>query len=363
MTGRERTLKALNGEPVDRPPVAGGLLQNPGLLAKIAGEDDFWESPRKILFEAFRRLGCDAILGPVMPKRPDEVTLDADGNPTDFSRHDAETILTTPEQTANYAKSVPPPEEVRRTFDHQGAYDEYVSRAMDGQEECPDMLLIPHCLGYAPAFPTSNGHFSYESFLMACALYTDDMRNLFDNWGETSRARFEAVARAIVDHNLPRLLWIGQDLCDTRSPVLSPQLLDKLYFPQLARAVEPLKKIGVRLVWHTDANYRMIIDRLLQLGIDGFQGFYETDDGIRLHELAKKTNLDGDPVILFGSVATAWVLPNGTVDDVRADVRRCLAVAENRGRLLLAPSSSIGPEVPEENVLAMYEVGLHQERG
>lgn len=348
-------MRALSGETVDRTPVAGGLLQNPEMLAKIAGENDFWESPRVCLFEAFRRLGCDAILGPVMPKRPEEVTLDADGNPTDFSRHDADTVLTTPEQTAEYARSVPSPEQIRESFDYQAAYDEYVARAKDGQEECADMLLIPHCLGYAPAFPTSDGHFSYESFLMACALYTDDMSRLFANWGATARARFEAVARAITDNDLPRLLWIGQDLCDARAPVLSPQLFDRLYFPQLARAVEPLKQADVRLVWHTDSNYKQIIDRLIAVGIDGFQGFYETEDGIRLQDLAGMKNRNGDPVILFGSVATAWVLPQGSVDDVRKEVERCLRIAAGRGYFLLAPSSSIGPEVPEENVRAMYE--------
>jgi len=355
MTGRERTLTALEGKPVDRTPVAGGLLQNPELLARIAGEHDFWEAPRRILFEGFRRLGCDAILGPVMPKRPEEVTLDADGNPTDFSRHDVETVITTPEAMAEHARNAPTPAEVRDSFSYQDAYDEYVSCSRDCQEECPDMLLIPHCLGYAPWFPTSDGHFSYESFLMACALYTEDMKPLFESWGEAARIRFEAVAAAIVDHDLPRIVWTGQDICDARAPVLSPALLEQLYFPQVARAIEPLKAAGMQVVWHADANYIQIIDRLIELGLDGFQGFYETDDGIQLHELAKKTNLNGDPLILFGSVATAWVLPNGSTDDVRADVRRCLDVAAGRGRFILAPSSSIGPEVPEENVLAMYE--------
>lgn len=70
MTGRERALAALRFEPTDRPPVAGALLQNAEFLAEYAGLADFWAAPRRTLFEAFGRLACHVILGPVMPKRP-----------------------------------------------------------------------------------------------------------------------------------------------------------------------------------------------------------------------------------------------------------------------------------------------------
>ena len=355
MTGRERALRALNFEPVDRTPVAGGLLQNAEFLAEMAGADDFWAAPRQCAFEGFRRLGCDAILGPVMPKRPECVTHDAHGRPTDFTARHVEPVLTTPEQVAEHARAMPSPDHVRDEFDFQAAYDGYVKLARDGQEECPDMLLIPHTLGYAPGFPTSDGHFSYQAFLMACLLHPGDMWHLFAHWGETSRCRFEAVAQAIVDHYLVRLIWIGQDLCDANGPMLSPALFDRLYFPQLARAIEPLKAAGVRTVWHTDANYKQILSRMIELGIDGFQGFYETDSGIRLKDLARMDSLSGDPLLLFGSVATAWVLPLGTVEDVKRDVERCIDAVRGRGGLLLAPTSSIGPEVPPENVRAMYQ--------
>ncbi|MBM4083909.1 MAG: hypothetical protein FJ272_03885, partial [Planctomycetes bacterium] len=53
----------------------------------------------------------------------------------------------------------------------------------------------------------------------------------------------------------------------------------------------------------------------------------------------------------------AWVLPRGTVEDVRREVERCVNAVGDRGGFLLAPTSSIGPEVPAENVRAMYEHG------
>lgn len=356
MTGKERTLRALNFEPVDRPPLAGGLLQNAAYLAAAAGVEDFWAAPRRTIFEAFRALGCDVVLGPVMPKRLSETTLDASGRPTDFTWVDTKPELTTPEQVAEWAAHHDPAS-VADSFDCAAAEAEYLNLMHQGQADAGDMLYIGHCLGYAPWFPTSDGHFSYEAFLMACALYSDRMRPLFDTWGEHSRLRLQAVAKMTVEHNLLPLIWIGQDLCDARGPMLSPRLMAELYFPALRRALEPLQRAGIKSVWHTDANYRQILPLLIEAGLDGFQGFYETSDGIRIEDMATLTMRSGRPPILFGSVSTVWVLPHGGPNEVRREVERCVEASQNRAPLLLAPSSSIGPEVAPENVTAFFEHG------
>lgn len=354
MTGRERTLRALSFQEVDRPPVAGGMVQNAAFLAACAGVEDFWAAPWETAFAAFRQLGCDAVLGPVMPKRPESTTTDAAGRPTDFTRTEATPELTTPEQVAAWADTAPSPEEVRAGFDLDRAAADYLAQMRRGQEAAGEMLYIPHCLGFAPAFPTSDGHFSYPAFLMACRLYPDRMRRVFDQWGEVSRLQCEAVAKATTEQALLRLIWIGQDICDAKGPVLSPALLEELYFPQVARAIAPLKAAGMKVIWHCDANYRLILDRMIALGLDGFQGFYETDDGIRLQDLAAKRTPAGRPLLLFGSLSTVWVLPYGSPEDVRREVERCVETVGPQGALLLAPSSSIGPEVPEANLQALF---------
>jgi len=354
MTGRERALRALNFEPVDRPPLAGGLLQNAAFLAEAAGVSDFWADPRRTAFEAFRALGCDVVLGPVMPKRPEDTTTDAYGRPTDFTVVHAKPELTTPEQVADWAERHDA-STLRASFDMAAACADYLNHMQAGQADAGDMLFIGHCLGYAPTFPTSDGHFSYEAFLMACALYPERMWPLFETWGEQARLRLEAVASVTLEHGLLRLIWIGQDLCDARGPMLSPRLMDTLYFPALRHALEPLQQAGIRTVWHTDANYRQLLPAMIELGLDGFQGFYETPEGITIEHMAGLTMRSGRPPILFGSISTVWVLPHGSPADVRREVERCVDASEGRAPLLLAPSSSIGPEVPAANVRALFD--------
>ena len=356
MTGRERTLRALAFEPVDRPPVAGGLLNNWELLAEVAEAQDFWGEPRRHVFEAFRRMGCDAILGPVMPKSPEQMTEGHEGRSTGFSKVATPDPICTPEGVAERARKAPSPSEVRAGIDQGAWQDEYAAMMVNGQREAGEMLYIPHCLGWAPHFPTSTGTFDYEAFLMACVLHTEELAHLFASWAESSQVRFEAVARATVEHDLLRLIWVGTDLCSRRGPMLSPSLFRQLYFPPLARAIEPLRNADIKVVWHCDANYTEILDDLIDLGIDGFQGFYEEPGGIELENLAKLRARSGELLILFGGMSTVTTLPRGTAEEVRAAVDRCVRLADERGGgMLIAPSSSIGPEAPSEDVMAMYE--------
>lgn len=355
MTGKERTWRALNFEATDRVPMAGGLTGHPQFLAQAAGVADFWANPRENLFAACRAMNCDAVLGPVMPKHPDSTTRDAQGRATIYSLHEDHPTHVTPEAVAEYADRVCSPRERRASLDYQKYYDDYVQLMRNGERECGEMLFIPHCLGYAPAFPTSTGFFAYDAFLMACALYPEAMEKLFAFWGEEARVRAEAVAQATRDHRLLPLLWVGADLCTRKGPILSPALLDRLYFPQVRRMLEPLKDAGMRVVWHTDANYREILPQMIALGLDGFQGFYEEPGGMQLEDVAARRADSGDPLLIFGSVSTVWVLPCGTPQEVEAAVARCVKVAQGRGGgLLMAPSSSIGPETPMDNIWAMY---------
>ena len=70
----------------------------------------------------------------------------------------------------------------------------------------------------------------------------------------------------------------------------------------------------------------------------------------------------GEKPILWGSISVTTTLPFGTPDDVRKDVVRCVREADDGSGFSLAPSSSVGPEVPVENIFAMCEVELRERR-
>lgn len=138
MTPRSIALRALSFDETSIVPVAGGLMQHVPFMAGVLGisEARWWEAPRANLFAACREIGCHAILGPVMPKRPDETTTDAQGRPTDFRRvARRRDMLRTPEAVADCARQAPSPEEVRAQFDTAGTEALFRERSVDAQRE------------------------------------------------------------------------------------------------------------------------------------------------------------------------------------------------------------------------------------
>jgi uroporphyrinogen decarboxylase len=60
----------------------------------------------------------------------------------------------------------------------------------------------------------------------------------------------------------------------------------------------------------------------------------------------------------WGGVDTHWVLPRGTPADVKAETKRRLEDLMPGGGYVLNSVHNIQPDVPPENIVAMFEAGL-----
>ena len=71
-----------------------------------------------------------------------------------------------------------------------------------------------------------------------------------------------------------------------------------------------------------------------------------------LAELKKRW---GDKLTFCGAVDTHHILPTGTIDDVRAEVKRVIDVLGQDGGFMVSSVHTIMEEVPPENILAMVD--------
>ncbi|HIE52572.1 MAG TPA: uroporphyrinogen-III decarboxylase, partial [Armatimonadetes bacterium] len=65
----------------------------------------------------------------------------------------------------------------------------------------------------------------------------------------------------------------------------------------------------------------------------------------------------GDRVCFWGAIDTHRVLPFGTPEEVRAEVQRRINDLAVDGGYVLNAVHNLQPEVPVENILALYEAG------
>jgi hypothetical protein len=348
-TGIARTLAALNFQLTDRLPIVGGRIRQTQFLLEITRltEEVFWANPRRAAVLAAERIGADSVFGPTVPL--------AD-SPIGAASHIkwGSDAFRSPEDVARYVDELPSPSEIERTFDATREYDRYTGMVRAGQAECGDMLFIPFS-GLTMPFHGFYELFGMEHFLMAMQLYPDAMRRLFEHEADKLVLRNRAVADAIIKEGLPPYIWGGEDICGNQGPVASPRLLARIYFPAAARAVEPLRAAGIRLIWHSDGNIMPIVPHLLNtVGVDGFQGIQE-ETGVDLTALSRMTTLRGQPTILVGGINVPTVHFGGP-EQVCAEVDRAAALAEARGGgMLLCPASSFGPDVPTATMHALYD--------
>jgi uroporphyrinogen decarboxylase len=65
----------------------------------------------------------------------------------------------------------------------------------------------------------------------------------------------------------------------------------------------------------------------------------------------------GDHVTFHGGLDTQHILPFCTEQEVRAEAKRLIETFGRGGGYILGPSQEFLPDIPLENILAMYEVG------
>jgi uroporphyrinogen decarboxylase len=111
-----------------------------------------------------------------------------------------------------------------------------------------------------------------------------------------------------------------------------------------------------KVFFHTDGDVFDLIPDFIEMGVDILNPI-QTSAGkmSNLEELKKQF---GENIIFCGGIDTHHVLPFGTPDDVRAEVKRIIQLLGQGGGYMLASVHTILPDVPPENVLAMVDAAV-----
>ncbi|MFH1476340.1 MAG: uroporphyrinogen decarboxylase family protein [Verrucomicrobiota bacterium] len=215
----------------------------------------------------------------------------------------------------------------------------------------PDILKAPYACASFPGL--SYFGYGYEYYLMAYALYPEVMERHFSLQADLAVHVNRAVARAYAEGKLPCLLRLDHDMADSRGTLVDIKSLDKIWFPYFVRAIEPLLKGGVKLIWHCDGNLSQMVPRLLEAGLSGFQGF-QYEDGMDYEKICRMKTRDGNSLIIIAGVSVTRTLPFGKPEDVRKEIKWLVEKGPTTG-LFLGGSSSIAPGVSWENMQALVE--------
>jgi hypothetical protein len=282
MKPKERLDRVFAGQKADRTPILSGWIANVKHICTLTGmsEDQYWENPTEISAQAYKKLGVDGLIDIFVPRGGDGYR---NVNHDKYAHADKGISL---EECLRKIEEMPEPEKILETFDLDNAYEKFKIQMIKGQEISGDMVFMP-AIWTAGARITWFFDFGYENYFYIVALYPDHARKLMEVGGAQGRNASRIVARAADDGIFPKAVLMGEDICTQRGPMVDPKFIEKYYIPQLKFGLEPMLDAGIRPVWHSDGDVRLLVDMLIYAGVKGFQGF-QPECGMNYEEIVKK---------------------------------------------------------------------------
>jgi uroporphyrinogen decarboxylase len=148
---------------------------------------------------------------------------------------------------------------------------------------------------------------------------------------------------------------MGDDLSHQGGLTYSPEMYRRLLKPRHKQIVELLRKHAgnAKILYHCCGGVEPLIRDLIDLGIDAINPVQVGAKG--MEDTRKLKTLYGKELTFWGGIDTQWVLPFGTSEDVRTEVRRRIEDMAVGGGFVLAAVHNIRPEVKPENICALFD--------
>jgi hypothetical protein len=180
-------------------------------------------------------------------------------------------------------------------------------------------------------------------------LYAEDLQVIVDYVTAHTDYSVRKV-HAVADPELSPVVLIAEDFASESGSIFSTVLLRKVHFPQVCRLTKAWHDYDVKVLYHSDGNWKRVIPDLVACEVDGFYCL-EPSLGMDLVELRR----DWPRHTWAGGVDGVDLLERGSPADVRREVHRQILETDalQAGGVFIGSSSEINPPIPLDNYRAM----------
>ncbi len=191
-----------------------------------------------------------------------------------------------------------------------------------------------------------------DQFLMDLAAAPDDVERLLDALVERHLAFLEKLCRAVGD--VVDIVRLGDDLGMDRGPFMSPVTYRRLFKPRHQALCDYIHThSSMRILLHSCGGIAPLIPDLIEAGFEILNPVQTNSRGMDPERLKREFG----PHVCFwgGGCDTRHVLNRLTPAEVRRHVRERLEIFAPGGGFVFNTVHNILPEVPPENIVAMFE--------
>jgi uroporphyrinogen decarboxylase len=358
MEHRERTLAAINHKQPDRPPVYVSLT--PQVAKKLCEQSgypyeepiDAMESARISHMELLTRMGVDIVaIAPAVSAEAPTITL-PDGRIKN---------------------------EWGMIFRNVGIYSEFAGYPLANATSEQDILKYP--------FPDPEAPGRYREAVRMMATYSDkyavigDVETMFFemSWYLTGMEKFltdlltgpeyqshlmDKIMNYIIVSGKKLIemgvdiLWCGDDFGSQSGMLIDPETFRRIFKPRIKHMFEEFRKVrsDIKIAWHSCGSILPIIPDFIEVGLDILNPIQPLASGMDPVFLKKTYGRD---LVFFGGIDVQQLLPFGSPQMIKDEVKRRIEILGKDGGYIVAPAHNIQPDTSNENILAFFDAVLN----
>ena len=155
---------------------------------------------------------------------------------------------------------------------------------------------------------------TFEDSLCNLSIYPDEMHALID---VITEYRLQYM-KLIVENLHPDAIVSHDDWGSENSMMMSPDTWREFFKAPYKKLYDYLHENGVMVIHHADSFLEPIVEDMVEIGIDVWQGVLPSNDIVKLSEQL------GGRMAMMGGIRSVIDRVDATEDEIRTEVRNCL---------------------------------------
>lgn len=203
-------------------------------------------------------------------------------------------------------------------------------------------------------FPFERAHAmqGMDVFLLNMVMYPEFAKALLHKITEVCKSLMDPILEELGDN--VDIIKIGDDLGTQDSLMISPNMYREILKPLHSDFIQFIKeRTKAKVFFHTDGDVFPLVDDFIEIGVDILNPI-QTSAG-KMSDLEGLKRHYGKNIVFCGGIDTHRILPHGTPEQVRQEVRRVMQILGPGGGYMVASVHTVMNDVPPENVLAMVD--------
>ena len=202
-------------------------------------------------------------------------------------------------------------------------------------------------------FETSWYLVGMEKLLTDMALGEKYIPVLFDKIMEIN----VAIGKKLIEMGAD-ILWTGDDFGSQHGMLINPDMWRMYFKPRIKEMFQEFRSVNpdVKIAWHSCGSIIPIIPDFIEIGLDILNPLQPLAKDMTPEYL--KENF-GNELVFFGGIDIQNLLPSGTPQEIKREVKRRIEILGKNGGYIIAPAHNIQDDTAIKNIEAFFETAKY----